>query len=160
MASGGMILDNSRHEKFAQLVASGKEAGPAYVAAGFSQNGADQSAHRLLNKPAIQARVRELQSEISTQLKDSTIRDVNARVEALHERWERVKTQLARYEPLAEEHPKLYLGLLRELRAIEEQAAKQLGQWQEKSADVNLAAQLNLTVTFVKPDGCAVSREA
>ena len=54
------ILRNTRHEQFAQLIAAGKNTSEAYVCAGFSEKGAKASAHRLLARPQVAARVDEL----------------------------------------------------------------------------------------------------
>jgi phage terminase small subunit len=42
------VLTSSKHEKFAQLVASGVNATKAYVSAGYSKVAAAQNAHRLI----------------------------------------------------------------------------------------------------------------
>ena len=55
-----MRLQNIRHEKFAQLIASGAIASKAYEEAGFSPNGAAQGAERLAGKPAVVERIEEL----------------------------------------------------------------------------------------------------
>jgi phage terminase small subunit len=55
-----MRLANIRHEKFAQLIASGAIASRAYEEAGFSPNGAAQGAERLAGKPAVAERIEEL----------------------------------------------------------------------------------------------------
>ena len=54
------VLQNSRHEKFSQLVASGVSATQAYVSCGYSESGAAQSANNLRKKPEVAARVSEL----------------------------------------------------------------------------------------------------
>lgn len=54
------ILQNSRHEKFAQLVASGKSGQSAYVEAGYAVQGAAQSSYTLLRKPDVADRIDEL----------------------------------------------------------------------------------------------------
>jgi septum formation inhibitor-activating ATPase MinD len=55
-------LGNPRHERFAQLVASGIRPQNAYVSVGFSKNGAHQSAGRTLRIASVKARVVELQA--------------------------------------------------------------------------------------------------
>ena len=52
------VLDNPRHERFAQELAKGKTADEAYVAAGFSANRGNAST--LKAKQSIQDRVREI----------------------------------------------------------------------------------------------------
>lgn len=57
------ILDNPRHERFAQEVAQGRSATEAYAAAGYTPN--QPSASRLLSNVMVQARVAELQGKVS-----------------------------------------------------------------------------------------------
>lgn len=59
------ILKNAKHEHFAHLVAKGANATDAYIQAGFSANGAKQSASRLLTKADICARIAEIKANIS-----------------------------------------------------------------------------------------------
>lgn len=56
-------LENARHEAFARAIVEGKAAGAAYVSAGYSKNGADQSASALLRNPKVAARIAELKAE-------------------------------------------------------------------------------------------------
>ncbi len=53
-----MVLENPRHERFAQALAQGLPAVRAYVAAGYRES--DSSATQLFQKPRIQERVTEL----------------------------------------------------------------------------------------------------
>lgn len=53
------VLENQRHELFAQGLAQGKSASEAYEAAGYSHN--DGNAVRLKGNEKVQARVAELQ---------------------------------------------------------------------------------------------------
>ena len=53
-------LDNVRHERFAQLVASGKGASEAYRQSGASGKNADVQAAKLVVKGSIRGRVAEL----------------------------------------------------------------------------------------------------
>jgi phage terminase small subunit len=55
------ILDNPRHEGFAQLVASGKSEMSA-LQAGYSAKSAKQNAHRLSENEGIKARIAELKA--------------------------------------------------------------------------------------------------
>lgn len=57
------VLDNAKHERFAQEIASGKTATDAYVCAGYSGAGASVSASRLLKNAAVANRVAELLAE-------------------------------------------------------------------------------------------------
>jgi hypothetical protein len=54
------MLRNPRHEKFAQLVASGVRPGEAYVALGYSKNGAAQSAAKLVQRTDVRKRLDEI----------------------------------------------------------------------------------------------------
>ena len=51
------VLKNPKHEHFAQLVSNGESATRAYALAGYSPNGAKQSASVLLAKPDVSERV-------------------------------------------------------------------------------------------------------
>ena len=53
------LLENPRHERFAQELAAGKSANEAYAAAGFKPN--DGNCIRLKGNERVQARVAELQ---------------------------------------------------------------------------------------------------
>lgn len=55
------LLNNARHEKFAQAVAKGKSATEGYAEAGFKPQ--RQNAARLMTNDVIVARVKELQAE-------------------------------------------------------------------------------------------------
>ena len=54
------FLRNPRHEKFCELVASGVKPSDAYVALGYSKNGAKQGASRLLANAIISTRISEI----------------------------------------------------------------------------------------------------
>ena len=55
------ILQNARHERFAQLVASGKYSDmEAFKQAGYSASSAQQNAHRLSENEGVKARIAEL----------------------------------------------------------------------------------------------------
>ena len=58
------VLTKSRHERFVQSIISGANATGAYIAAGYSKNGAAQSAQRLLKNIEIQARKAELEEKV------------------------------------------------------------------------------------------------
>jgi phage terminase small subunit len=57
------MLDNVRHEKFAQGVANGLTVSEAYRQAGFSHKGAGPSGDRLLKNAKIHNRVQELRQQ-------------------------------------------------------------------------------------------------
>jgi len=154
------VLKNIRHEKFCQGVASGLPAGRAYEKAGYGKKGADQNAARLIRKDKIAARIKELQARIAESLVKQSIAVKEARIAALNDRWERMQrvieeraqdasmlrvaggqTGLLAHDrksvgsgPMSEviDVFEVDTGLLRELREHEVQAAKELGQWEEK----------------------------
>src|SRR5947209_3055458 len=82
------VLQKSRHEQFAQLVAGGETAGKAYVSLYGEAKGSDQSASRLLRNAQISARVAELKGQISANLFKTGLRDRENRLNALQNRWE------------------------------------------------------------------------
>jgi len=79
-------LSNTRHERFAVLVAGGATAGAAYLQVWPEAKGARQSASRLLTNANVQARIATLRGEIATNLLQSTIRDKQNRLQALQNR--------------------------------------------------------------------------
>jgi len=58
-------LRNPKHEHFAQLIAAGQAPTKAYSLVGYSENGAAQSAHRLLKTAEVATRVSELQDAVA-----------------------------------------------------------------------------------------------
>ncbi len=155
------VLKNSKHEKFCQLVARGQSATGAFIAAGYSVNGARANSCMLIAKNNIRARIEQIQAKISESLVAQSIAIKDARLRAVNERWlkmqqvinERAKdkcmkrvaggrTGLLAHDkkgvgagPAAEvvDVFEVDTGLLKELREHEVQAAKELGQWIEKS---------------------------
>jgi hypothetical protein len=88
------ILDNSRHEQFAQFVAAGDTAASAYRRAGYGGPGAAQSDARLLKLPNVLARVGELRDGFNAARKDrliARIQERDCRLAALQRRWEGMK---------------------------------------------------------------------
>lgn len=67
------VLENARHEKFAQELAKGQTAGEAYVLAGYVEN--DGNSIRLKGNERIAARVKELQ-EAAAERVEITIHDI------------------------------------------------------------------------------------
>jgi hypothetical protein len=59
------VLENVRHERFAQELAKGKTQEQAYIDAGYSANGARVAASKLLTNANIAERVTELQSVVA-----------------------------------------------------------------------------------------------
>jgi phage terminase small subunit len=74
-------LKNPKHERFCQEYAVDHKGGPAYVRAGYSKNGADQSAERLLRNAEVSARVKELDGAVAERLEitqESVLREIEA----------------------------------------------------------------------------------
>lgn len=67
------LLKNQRHEHFATLVAGGTDPTRAYVAAGYSENGARPSATRLLQDARVASRVAELRKSIQEPARERAI---------------------------------------------------------------------------------------
>ena len=59
------VLPNSKHERFAQLVASGRTPADAYAAVGYKERTAYTCGPRLLKRAAVRARVTELQRAVA-----------------------------------------------------------------------------------------------
>ena len=68
-------LKSSKHEYFAHQVANGIKPVDAYVAAGYSPNGADQSSSKLLKKTEVAARVAEIAETIADRAMDKAAID-------------------------------------------------------------------------------------
>lgn len=63
MTDASQPLANSRHERFAQSVASGMAAAAAYVEAGYTDRGANAHASRLIANGSVAARIAWLKSQ-------------------------------------------------------------------------------------------------
>ena len=87
-------LKNIRHEKFCQGIVSGLSQTKAYTAAGYGERGAKQSAARLLNNGEVRSRVSELRQEIESSFVRLQIAERLQRLEAIQDRWDRVRAQL------------------------------------------------------------------
>jgi uncharacterized protein YeaC (DUF1315 family) len=151
--TGGGVLDNTRHELFAQSVATGTSATEAYTSAGYSEEGAAASASRLLTDPKVAARVAELRTSIAEGVVDVDIRQCAARVEILETN---VNCMMSLIEARGVEyasHPggdtgmlvkdyrgknaeqeiwKLDASLVTQINATLKQAAIEQGQWSEQ----------------------------
>jgi hypothetical protein len=66
-------LKNAKHEHFAQLVAKGEKASRAYVTAGYSKAGAEQSANRLLKNADVCERIAQLRAAIEQPSRERAI---------------------------------------------------------------------------------------
>jgi len=62
------MLPNIRHERFAQLIAQGKSATDAYIAAGYKARGksAGNAASRLLENDGVKRRLEEIAAEVAS----------------------------------------------------------------------------------------------
>lgn len=78
-------LKNAKREHFAQLVSTGENATRAYVTAGYSPNGAAQSANQLLRKTEVSSRISYLRSVI--QEKQEVATEVVIQKAALDKAW-------------------------------------------------------------------------
>lgn len=142
------------------MVAGGKSATQAYIEAGFSKTGAEQSACRLLKNPEVAERVRDIQAEIGAKLTKAAIRDIDERIREYQSRWDKMR-QVIEERAGAPENQTIAGGrtgllvrtvksirdgeastvveefavdtaLLRELRELELLVSKELGQFIER----------------------------
>ena len=84
-------LPNPKWEIFARQVAKGKEPSSAWVAAGYQSSFARQGAEKLLTRVEIQDRIHMLRGHPSKCTVKPEITNRAARIEALQDRWERMK---------------------------------------------------------------------
>lgn len=80
------VLSNSKHERFAQLVAKGVSATDAYVSAGYSKANARSNASRLSANDSILGRIKELKTAVAEKVISAEIRRRNWRVQVLQNR--------------------------------------------------------------------------
>lgn len=82
-------LKNAKRERFCQEYVKDLNATQAYIRAGYSENGAAQSAEKLLRNTEVRARIAELQAKLSQKLEitqEKVLRDLEQiRTEALKE---------------------------------------------------------------------------
>lgn len=159
-----------QQEQAATLLAEGKLADHEIAASiGVSR----ASISRWKRRPAFQARVKALQERINEAVLTSVIANRQARVDALNDRWERMKRVIDERaaDPDMATVPGGTTGLivrtwkqigagedaqllpeysvdtplLKELRGTEQQAAQELGQWTEKR-DVNTTGSVKVTL--------------
>ena len=76
------VLQNARHERFAQNKAKGKSTGPAYTAAGYKATGnsAEVNGARLLRNAQVRARIAELQNKAAERT-IKTVADIVAQLD-------------------------------------------------------------------------------
>lgn len=84
------LLKNSKHEQFAQLVATGVDATEAYQRAGYSGGGARASASRLLTNATVSARISEIRREVAAEGLRVAIQERNARLKLLQDTVDRI----------------------------------------------------------------------
>ena len=89
------VLNNIKHERFAQAIAKGTSASKAYVLAGYSAKGARQSSARLLLNAVVCSRVSELKETLSARTIVLEISSRNARIQALQDRWLTLRAAIA-----------------------------------------------------------------
>lgn len=80
---------SSRHELFCQGIAKGLTATQAYAEAGFSANGAAQSASRLLSTAKIVSRIEQLKTAVVAKVVEQTGRDRGWVLEQLERNYDR-----------------------------------------------------------------------
>lgn len=93
------VLGNPRHERAAWVIAKGGTAELAAAAAGFDTEGRSfaPNARRLIQRPDIRERVRELQAEVAGKVTDIT-------AEALHQVLWRIASQRLEDEDIEATH--------------------------------------------------------
>lgn len=133
------VLKNAKHEHFAHLVAKGKDPSAAYIAAGYSEKGAIQSANRLLKVADVMLRIEELRAAIEAPAREAAIEKA-----ALSKTWvisqlmENVKMAKA-LEPVIDKDGGLTGELKQNLPAANralELLGKELGMFVERHEDV------------------------
>ena len=151
--ASGTVLDNTKHELFAQSVATGTSATGAYTAVGYSEAGAAASASRLLTNGNVAARIEELKTSIAEGVVEVDIRKRPARVEVLQDYLNRmcglIEARALEYSDHAsgatgmlvkdyrgknaeQEIWKFDAALVSQINATMKQAAIEEGQWSEK----------------------------
>ena len=168
------ILKNPRHEAFAQQYARNGNATKSYIAAGYGEKGAAQSAERLLRNADVCSRVKALKQIISDGVVKLAITERSNRVSILDDILTRYRALIearaldmadvaggktgllvrqlkqvgsGRDAQIVEEYA-ADTAVTREMRAAMQQAAQELGQWQEK-ADPNAVAPPPFVVEVV-----------
>jgi hypothetical protein len=164
----GTPLLNSKHEMFCALYIREPNAKKAYIEAfQTTSRTAVSQAHKLLKTPKIIRRINELMASISEAVVKDGITTVEGRVASLsdrHRRMEDIIKDRAEKMPLDEKYGHIpgaatglltnnYKGvdvaLLQEMRATEQQAAQELGQWKTERRDDG--AQPVVQIVFVAP---------
>src|SRR5450432_773201 len=148
-----------------------------YTSAGYSEKGAASSAARMFTNAPICARIAQLQAELSAGVIALEIGSRNARVRALQDRWDRMRTGLnllltERGAVMSEtaggasgllmvdykgkESMPVYrvdtgvVSLMTELRAHERQAAEELDQWKIRTVVETTVAVTPVAMTLAQ----------
>ena len=88
------VLENVKHEQFAQLIAKGVKPTKAYTSVGYSRASAASAAARLCLNVSVCARIKELQGTILDATIKLEISNRNARVAELQDRWDFLRAKL------------------------------------------------------------------
>ena len=78
------VLENARHERFAQALAKGKSQAEAYADAGYKPS--EPNASRLTSNDKVQARLSELQERAATRT-EITVASITERLLAIATNW-------------------------------------------------------------------------
>jgi phage terminase small subunit len=161
--ASGTVLDNTKHEQFAQFVATGTSATGAYTSAGYSDAGAAASASRLLTNASVSARIEGLRTSIAEGVEELEIRKRPWRVQVLQNNfnrmWRLIEARALEYfdhsggatgmlvkdyrgKNAEQEIWKFDVALVTQINATLKQVAIEEGQWSEKR---ELAASLPLS---------------
>lgn len=127
------VLKNSRHEKFAQLLANGKSATDAYAEAGYE--GDRTAASRLSSNVNISQRVDEIKNKVAEKAEWSAA--------------ERLSALKTIYDTAASSDPRVAISAIAE-------ANKMQGSYAPSKVDANVTGDLNVvfkTVYEQKPGG-------
>ena len=106
------VLAQSKHEKFAQLIAKGVSATNAYLSAGYAKVGAAQNASRLITNDKVLARIKERQAEVAERVVSAEIRRRNWRVQVLQVNLDRMRALIEARATEYAEHPAGASGIL------------------------------------------------
>lgn len=168
-----MELSNPQHEAFAQHVVSGLSLTQAAVQAGYKPSAANNMGSRVAKLSDVRMRIAELRDmHTRTATVAAGIRNPQSRVTALESRWEKMRQIITEraLDPEMQSVPGGKTGLvvmtfkqlgsgataavvreyrvdtqlLAELRAHEQQAAEELGQWTKRTETYKESVSLNL----------------
>ena len=148
------VLPNSRHEHFAQSVATGLSIVKAYTSAGYSRSSATSNAARIRRNAGISARIADLKTTIAEGVVKFEIRNRSARLQVLQNQCDDMHNLVEARAILYADHPegatgmvmkdyrgqkarkeiwKFDAGLVAQILHTLKQAAIEEGQWSEKA---------------------------